>query len=217
MRIWLEPDRMAAYRVTVADVEDALRKQNLEVPAGRIESQQREFSVTSRTDLNTVPQFAEIALKQAAGYTVRLRDVARVEQSAASERSYVRLNGVPSISTGIIRNATANPLEVSQGVRDVMPQIQRDIPPQLKVIQANDNAVFIDRSIKAVYTTVAEAVAAGGAGGVRVPAHAARLGDSAGDHSRQPDRLVCADGGGRFHDQHADAAGAGAGHRPGRR
>jgi multidrug efflux pump len=159
MRIWLEPERMAAYRVTVADVEDALRKQNLEVPAGRIESQQREFSVTSRTDLNTVPQFAEIALKQAAGYTVRLRDVARVEQSAASERSYVRLNGVPSISTGIIRNATANPLEVSQGVRDVMPQIQRDIPPQLKVIQANDNAVFIDRSIKAVYTTVAEAVA----------------------------------------------------------
>jgi multidrug efflux pump len=159
MRIWLDPDRLAAYRITVGDVEDALRKQNLEVPAGRIESQQREFSVTTRTDLNTVPQFADIALKQAGGYTVRLRDVARVEQSAASERSYVRLNGVPSISTGIIRNATANPLEVSDGVRAVMPQIQRDLPPQLKVIQANDNSVFIDRSIKSVYTTVAEAVA----------------------------------------------------------
>ncbi len=159
MRIWLDPDRLAAYRITVADVEDALRKQNLEVPAGRIESQQREFSVTSRTDLNTVPQFADIALKQAGAYTVRLRDVARIEQSAASERSYVRLNGLPSISTGIIRNATANPLEVSQGVRDLMPQIQRDIPPQLKVVQANDNSVFIDRSIKSVYTTVAEAVA----------------------------------------------------------
>jgi multidrug efflux pump len=159
MRIWLDPDRLAAYRVTVADVEDALRRQNLEVPAGRIESQQREFSVTSRTDLNTVPQFADIALKQAGGYTVRLRDVGRIEESAASERSYVRLNGLPSISTGIIRNATANPLEVSQGVRDLMPQIQRDIPPQLKVIQANDNSVFIDRSIKSVYTTIAEAVA----------------------------------------------------------
>jgi multidrug efflux pump len=159
MRIWLDPDRLAAYRITVADVEDALRKQNLEVPAGRIESRQREFSVTSRTDLNTVPQFADIAVKQAGSYTVRLRDVGRVEESAASERSYVRLNGVPSISTGIIRNATANPLEVSQGVRDLMPQIQRDIPPQLKVIQANDNSVFIDRSIKSVYTTIAEAVA----------------------------------------------------------
>jgi multidrug efflux pump len=159
MRIWLDPDRLASYRVTVQDVEDALRKQNLEVPAGRIESQQREFSVTSRTDLNTVPQFSEIALKQAGGYTVRLRDVARIEQAAASERSYVRLNGVPSISTGIIRNATANPLEVSAGVRELMPQIQRDLPPQLKVVQANDNSVFIDRSIRSVYVTVTEAVA----------------------------------------------------------
>jgi multidrug efflux pump len=159
MRIWLDPDRLAAYRLTVQDVEDALRKQNLEVPAGRIESQQREFSVTARTDLNTVREFREIALKQASGYTVRLSDVSRVEQAAASERSYVRLNGVPSISTGIIRNATANPLEVSQGVRDVMPQIQRDLPSSIRVVQANDNSVFIDRSIKAVYTTVAEAVA----------------------------------------------------------
>ena len=159
MRIWLDTDRLAAYRLTVQDVEDALRKQNLEVPAGRIESQQREFSVTARTDLNTVPQFADITLKQAGGYNVRLRDVARIEEAAASERSYVRLNGVPSVSTGIIRNATANPLEVSQGVRDLMPQLQRDIPPQLKVIQANDNSVFIDRSIKSVYQTIGEAVA----------------------------------------------------------
>jgi multidrug efflux pump len=158
MRIWVDPDRLAAYKLTVQDVEDALRRQNLEVPAGRIESQQREFSVTARTDLNTVAQFYEIALKTSAGYTVRLRDVARVEEAAANERSRVRLNGVPSISTGVIRNATANPLEVADGVRALMPQIQRDLPPSVTVVQANDNSVFIDRSIKAVYTTVAEAV-----------------------------------------------------------
>ena len=63
MRIWLDPDELAAYRLTVQDVEDALRKQNLEVPAGRIESQQREFSVTARTDINTEPQFGEVALQ----------------------------------------------------------------------------------------------------------------------------------------------------------
>jgi multidrug efflux pump len=84
--------------------------------------------------------------------------VARVQEAAASERSRVRLNGVPSISTGIIRNATANPLEVADGVRALMPQIQRDLPPSVTVVQANDNSVFIDRSIKAVYQTVAEAV-----------------------------------------------------------
>ena len=158
MRIWLDPDRLASYRLTVQDVEDALRRQNLEVPAGRIESQQREFSVTARTDLNTVAQFNDIVLRNVGGNFIRLRDVARVQEAAASERSRVRLNGVPSISTGVIRNATANPLEVADGVRALMPQIQRDLPPSVTVIQANDNSVFIDRSIKAVYTTVAEAV-----------------------------------------------------------
>ena len=158
MRVWIDPDQLAAYKLTVQDVEDALRRQNLEVPAGRIESRQREFSVTTRTDLNSVAQFNEIALKTVGGHTVRLRDVARVEEAAASERSRVRLNGVPSISTGIIRNATANPLEVAAGVKALMPQIQRDLPPSVTVLQANDNSVFIDRSIKAVYTTVAEAV-----------------------------------------------------------
>ena len=158
MRIWVDPDRLAAYRLTVQDVEDALRKQNLEVPAGRIESQQREFSVTARTDLTTVAQFGDIALKTVNGYTVRMREVARIEQAAASERSSVRLNGVPAISMGVIRQATANPLEVSAGVYEVMPKIQQDLPPGVKVQQANDNSVFIDRSIKSVYQTIGEAV-----------------------------------------------------------
>jgi len=158
MRVWLDPDRLAAYRLTVQDVEDALRAQNLEVPAGRIESRQREFNVTARTDLNTVAQFEQVALKTAAGYTVRLRDVARVEEGAASERSRVRLNGVPSISTGVIRNATANPLDVAAGVRALLPELQRELPPGVTATLANDNSVFIDRSIKAVYHTIAEAV-----------------------------------------------------------
>jgi multidrug efflux pump len=158
MRIWLDPDQLAAYRLTVQDVEDALRRQNLEVPAGRIESRQREFNVTARTDLNTVEQFKQIAVRSVNGYTVRLRDVAKIEEGAASDRSRVRLNGVPSVSTGVIRNATANPLEVADGVRAVMPLIQRDLPPSVTVVQANDLSVFIDRSVKAVYRTVAEAV-----------------------------------------------------------
>ncbi len=158
MRVWLDPDKLAAYRLTVQDVEDALRRQNLEVPAGRIESRQREFSVTAQTDLTTPAQFGQIALKTAAGYTVRLAEVARIEQAAASERTSVRLNGVPAVSTGVIRQATANPLEVSAGVRAVMPQIQQELPPGLRVAQANDNSVFIERSIQSVYRTIAEAV-----------------------------------------------------------
>ncbi|ACB34235.1 acriflavin resistance protein [Leptothrix cholodnii SP-6] len=158
MRIWLDADKLASYRLTVQDVEDALRRQNLEVPAGRIESRQREFNVTSRTDLNTEAQFGDVALKVVSGYSVRLRDVARIEQAPASERSIVRLNGTPAISTGVIRQATANPLEVSAAVRAVLPKIQDDLPPGLQVTVANDNSIFIDRSVKSVYTTITEAV-----------------------------------------------------------
>jgi multidrug efflux pump len=158
MRIWLDPDRLAALKVTTQDVEDALRRQNLEVPAGRIESRQREFNVTARTDLNTEAQFGEIALRSANGFTVKLKDVARIEQAPASERSVVRLNGQPAVSAGIIRNATANPLNISAGVREAMPKIQADLPQGVTFLIANDNSVFIDRSIKAVYRTTAEAV-----------------------------------------------------------
>ncbi|NRF69928.1 efflux RND transporter permease subunit [Aquincola sp. S2] len=159
MRIWLDADKLAAYRLTTQDVEDALRRQNLEVPAGRIESRQREFNVTARTDLNTERQFGEVALKVASGFTVRLKDVARIEQAPASERQSVRLNGSPAISAGIIRNATANPLDISAGVREQLPKVQLDLPPGMTVRIANDNSVFIDRSVKSVYRTIVEAVA----------------------------------------------------------
>jgi len=158
MRVWLDPERLAAHQLTVQDVEDALRKQNLEVPAGRIESRQREFNVTARTDLNTPAQFAEVALRSSGGYTVRLKDVGRVEEAAASERSRVRLNGIPSVSVGVVRQATANPLEVSAGVTAMMPKLQSELPAGIEVKPANDNSVFIDRSIKSVYHTIGEAV-----------------------------------------------------------
>jgi multidrug efflux pump len=158
MRVWLDPDRLAAYRLTTQDAEDALRRSNLEVPAGRIESQQREFSVTSNTDLRTPAQFGEIVLKNVNGFPVKLRDVARIEEGAAEERTSVRLNGRPAISAGVIRQATANPLDLSRGVREMLPKLQADLPPGISINVANDNSVFIDRSVKNVYKTILEAV-----------------------------------------------------------
>ncbi|WP_439114343.1 efflux RND transporter permease subunit [Hydrogenophaga sp.] len=158
MRIWIDPDRLAAYRLTVQDVEDALRRSNLEVPAGRIESTLREFNVTAATDLQTPAQFRDVAIRNINGQTIRLGDVARVLQGPQDERTSVRLNGRDSISLGVIRQATANPLELSAGVRQLLEKVKEDLPPGVNVDIANDNSVFIDRSIKAVYTTIAEAV-----------------------------------------------------------
>lgn len=158
MRIWLDPERMAGYRLTTQDVEDAIRRNNLELPAGRIESQQREFSVTSQTELARPAQFSDIVIRTVNGFPVRMRDVARVEESAASDRSRVRLNGRDAISMGVIRQATANPLELSAGVRAMLPTLKADLPADITIDVANDNSVFIDRSVKSVYHTIGEAV-----------------------------------------------------------
>jgi multidrug efflux pump len=158
MRVWLDPEKLAGYRLTTQDVEDAIRRSNLELPAGRIESQQREFSVTSQTDLVRPGQFAEIVVKNVNGFPVKIRDVARVQEGAADERSSVRLNGRQAISAGVIRQATANPLTLSQGVRDMIPKLKADLPDDITIDIANDNSVFIDRSVKNVYRTIVEAI-----------------------------------------------------------
>jgi len=158
MRIWMDPDRLAAYGLTVQDVEDALRRSNLEVPAGRIESTLREFNVTAATDLQTPAQFSAVAIRNINGQTIRIGDVARVVQAPQDERTSVRLNGRDAVSLGVIRQATANPLELSAAVRQMLEKVKQDLPAGVNVDVANDNSVFIDRSIKAVYTTIAEAV-----------------------------------------------------------
>lgn len=128
MRVWLDPEKLAGYNLSTQDVEDAIRRSNLELPAGRIESRQREFSVTSQTDLVRPAQFEQIVIRNVSGFPVKIRDVARVEEAAADERSRVRLNGRTAISAGVIRQATANPLELSQGVREIIPQLKADLP-----------------------------------------------------------------------------------------
>ena len=158
MRVWLDTDKLAAYRLTTQDVEDAIKRSNLELPAGRIESQQREFSVTSQTDLVKPAQFGEIVIKTVNGFSVKLRDVARVQEGAADERTAVRLNGRSAVAVGVIRQATANPLDLSKGVREAIPKLRADLPADMLIDVANDNSVFIDRSVKNVYRTIVEAV-----------------------------------------------------------
>jgi multidrug efflux pump len=158
MLVSLDHARLSSYKLTPQDVEDAIRRNNLELPAGRIESQTREFSVSSQTDLNRPGQFGEIVIRSVNGFPVKLRDVAQIREGAANDRSLVRLNGQSAISAGVIRQATANPLDLSAGVREMIPRLKVDLPEDITIDIANDNSVFIDRSIKNVFTTIVEAV-----------------------------------------------------------
>jgi multidrug efflux pump len=158
MLVSLDHARLSSYKLTPQDVEDAIRRSNLELPAGRIESTNREFSVSSQTDLTRPGQFGEIVIRSVNGFPVKLRDVAQIKEDAANDRSAVRLNGRSAISAGVIRQATANPLELSKGVREMIPRLKADLPGDMAIDVANDNSVFIDRSIKNVFQTIVEAV-----------------------------------------------------------
>ena len=158
MRIWLDRNKLAAYKLTPQDVEDALRRQNIEVPAGRIESRAREYSVVAETDLAAPEQFDDVIIKNVNNYSIRVSDVGRSELAARDERSIVRFNGRPAVALGVIKQATANPLDLSKAIRAELPKIVADLPEGVAVNVAYDSSVFIDRSIKAVFQTIGEAI-----------------------------------------------------------
>lgn len=160
MRVNVSRDKLAGHGMTTQDVETALRSQNVEIPAGRIESVDREFTVLSQTDLNTPEQFRAVILRQTEdGHLVRLGDVADVNYGAFEERSIVRFNNKPAIALGVIKQSIANPLEISAAIRKELPNIQRDLPAGMVLDIAFDSSVFIERSIDNVFSTIIEAIA----------------------------------------------------------
>jgi multidrug efflux pump len=158
MRIWLDRERLAAYGLTPQDVENALRRQNLEVPSGRIESTQREFTVLTETDLRTPEEFNQLVIREVKGYPIRLTDVGYAEIGAADERNAVRVNGKPAVGLGVVKQSTANTLAVAQAVKAELPKIIASLPPGMKLQIGFDSSVFIEESIKEVFRTLAQAL-----------------------------------------------------------
>jgi multidrug efflux pump len=158
MRVWIDAARLAGQGLTVQDVESAIRNQNADIPAGRIESVEREFTVLSRTALGTAEEFSRIVLKEAGGLQVRLGDVARVELGTADVRRESRYNGTTAISVGIVKTAVANPLDVARAVNGLLPRLNAELPEGTSMSVGFDSTVFIDRSIENVFKTILEAI-----------------------------------------------------------
>jgi multidrug efflux pump len=158
MRINIDRTRLAGYKLTVQDVEDAIRRQNAEIPAGRIESSAREFTVVAETDVRTPEQFNNLIIANVGGYPVRIRDIGSAEVGPVDERTVSRFNGKPSLNIGVIKQAVANPLDLSQAVRDEVEKINDGLPTGMKLIVAYDTSVFIERSISSVFSTIVEAI-----------------------------------------------------------
>ena len=158
MRVWLDPQRLAAYGVTVTDVSNALRGQNAQIPSGRIEGAGREFSVHTRGDLTKPEEFSAIVVAEQEGRLVRLGDVAEVRVGAEDDRNIARYNGLPTVGLGIVKQQKASTVAVAQAVRKSLPAMRELLPPGMQLEVAYDSATFIEESIHEVIVSLGIAV-----------------------------------------------------------
>jgi multidrug efflux pump len=154
MRIWLSASALASRGLTVQDVVSAVRARNVEVPAGRIESSRREFTVRSLGELKTPGEFSDLVVSTANNQIIRLRDVGTVELGPENDRSRFRTNGVPSIGVTVSRQSKANVLDIADEVRAAIPEIQALLPAGVKLAEGYDQSVYIKRSIKEAEETL---------------------------------------------------------------
>ncbi len=154
MRVWLSASELSARGLTVQDVEAAIRARNVEVPAGRIESQRREFTVRALGELRTPDEFGNLVVSSRGGQLVKLRDLAQVELGPENDRSLFRINGVAGVGMGVVGQSQANITEIADRVRAAIPVIQQDLPPGADLAVSFDRSIYIKRSIKEAQETL---------------------------------------------------------------
>ena len=157
MRLWVDSDRLAAYGLTVADIERALRQQNVDIPGGRIESSSREFTVRVAGNMAEVSDFENLILAARGDYQVKFSDVGRVELGANDYRSLSFFKGKPAVSVQILRQSQSNLLELARGIKNLIPIIRQELPAGVAMAVSYDTSVFVDRSVHEVYKTLWQA------------------------------------------------------------
>ena len=159
MLIWLDRKALAARGLAVSDIEAALRAQNIELPAGRLESGQRDLTVRMNRSYQTADDFRALVIKRGEdGHPIRLGDIARVELGSANDKVLFRGNGVSQIGMGVVKQSTANTLDVARGVKAEVARIAPTLPEGMSLVVANDTSIFVEESVNQVYHTIFEAM-----------------------------------------------------------
>ncbi|MDT8441348.1 MAG: efflux RND transporter permease subunit [Desulfuromonadales bacterium] len=160
MRIWLDRQQMAARGITVEDVENALRAENVELPAGAIESVERQFTARTERAYRTADDFRRLVVRRAdsGNYLVRLGDIARVEKAASEDRTFFRGNGQPRVGIGIIKQSTANTIAVAEAGIERAAQLDQSLPQGMRLLPSYDTSVFIRNAVSEVYKTLGIAI-----------------------------------------------------------
>lgn len=158
MRIWLDPEKMAARGVDANDVKNTILMSNLLLPAGKIESEARKFNIFANAQIADPQVFGELTIRNHNGVLVRIRDVGGVELGSANYDTIVRYNGKPVVGVGIIKQSKANELQVAEVVKNTLPKIKESLPKDISLNIAVDNSTFVKESLKEVTSTIFVAV-----------------------------------------------------------
>ena len=159
MRVWLNAAALAARGLTVADVQAALQRENVELPGGSIESVDRDFNVRIERGFRNADQFAQLPVARGSdGHVVRLGEVARIALESAERRAYFSGNGKPMLGLGIVKTSTANALQVAHDVKAMIAATNPTLPQGMKMGVTYDSTLYVDVAVHEVYTTLAEAI-----------------------------------------------------------
>jgi HAE1 family hydrophobic/amphiphilic exporter-1 len=150
VRVWIDADRMRAYGVAPSDVLYALRRENVELPGGRIESVSKEYTVKIKGEFAKVPEFNDLIVAYYKGAPVRLRDIGRAEDGMEEKRTVARFNGLPAVGLGVQKQSGTNTVEVVNRVKRELVNIKKNLPPGMDIGIAFDQSTFINRSINEV-------------------------------------------------------------------
>ena len=154
MRVWLDRQAMTVRGVTVPDIMRRLESENLEIPAGRFESEMREMTIRVKRDMREPDQFERLVIRDGDAGRVLLGDVARVEVGAKTYRTALWIDGDIAVGLGVVRQAQANTLEVAQDVKAVLEQIRTELPEDINLSVSFDESIFIEQSRDAVVETL---------------------------------------------------------------
>src|SRR4249919_253956 len=160
MRVWIDRDALAARGLTIGDIESALRARNVDIPAGRLESTTRDFTLQLDRSFGSTADFQQLAIGQGDdGHVIRLSEVAKVELGSRERRAWYRTNGKSQVGLGIVKTSTANDLAVAEAVKKEVAETNKTLPSGMQIAVTYDSTVFIDVAVLEVYKTLAEAIA----------------------------------------------------------
>ena len=158
MRLWLDPVRMAAYNVTASEIATAIRANNFQAAPGQAKSYFTVTNVTAETGLTSLEEFRDMVVKAQNGALVRIKDIGTVDLNAQNFNSTVAMSGEQAVFIGVTSTPTGNPLDIVKGVRDLVPALERGLPPTVGMKIVYDSTQFIKSSINEVVHTLVEAV-----------------------------------------------------------